>query len=416
MKKIVSLALSAMLATTMVAGLASCGEDKTYTIGLICLHGSESTYDKNFIDAMKTAAKNKGLEDELTIVTGIPEGEECYDTAIDLVEKGCKVIFADSFGHEAFMLQAAEENPDVQFCHATGTMAHTENVSNFQNAFASIYEGRYLAGVAAGMKIVEMHKANTLKESNYTSTAKDNIKIGYVGAWPYAEVKSGYTSYYLGVKSVLAEENLGVTMEVQFTNSWYDEAAERSAAQNLISRGAALISQHADSMGAPSACEAAGVPNVSYNGSTASACPNTYIISSRINWVPYFEYMIDCTINGKEIDTDWCGGLGTGSEYTDESGAVVLTELGSAAAAGTAEKLVEVRNKLKAGTVNVFDTTTFTVGGVILTTYLADVNTDSAFTPDTESIIDGVFAESKHRSAPYFDVNIDGIVDLTNAS
>lgn len=411
MKKIVSLALSAMLATSAVAGLASCGDSdsKTYTIGMICLHGSESTYDKNFIDAMKEAAKNKGLEDELTIVTGIPEGAECYDTAIDLVDKGCKVIFADSFGHEAFMLQAAKENPDVQFCHATGTMAHTENVSNFQNAFANIYEGRYLAGVTGGMKLAEMHAAGELEAANYKSNG--NIKIGYVGAFPYAEVKSGYTSYFLGVQAGLAAagvEDRTVEMEVQFTNSWYDETEERTAAQNLISRGAALISQHADSMGAPSACEAAGVPNVSYNGSTKAACPNTYLVSSRINWVPYFEYMIDQTLAGEDIATDWTGTLA--------NGAVALTEFGNNVAEGTAQMVEMAKTALMSG-YKVFDCDMFTVGGAHLTSYLADVHNHN-YAHDTEALVYDeeddyyYFAESSLRSAPYFDIDIDGITIL----
>lgn len=409
MKKLVSLALSAMLAATAIAGLSSCGK-KTYTVGLICLHGDASTYDKNFIDAMKTACKNKGIEDELTIVTNIPEGNECYETAQDMVDQGCKVVFADSFGHEAYMLQAAKENPDVQFCHATGTMAHTEDASNFHNAFAHIYEGRYLAGVAAGMKLLEMKENNQLADKNYTDATKSTIKIGYVGAYTYAEVISGYTSFYLGAKSVLEAESIGLEMQVQFTGSWYDETKEKSAAESLINSGCALISQHADSMGAPSACEKAGVPNVSYNGSTAASCPNTFLISSRINWVPYFEYMIDCTLNGTAIDDDWCGGLSEETAYNATSGSVVLTDLGAAAAAGTQAKLEEVMAALKAKTINVFDTSKFTVGGETLTSYLADVDTDAAYEKDTEAISNGIFEESKYRSAPYFDVRIDGIV------
>ena len=253
MKKFATVALSAVLAATGLAGLTACS-DRTYTIGLICLHGDSSTYDKNFIDAMREACENLGVSDQLTIVTDVPETNDCYEAACDLVDQGCQVIFADSFGHESFMLQAAQENPDVDFCHATGTMAHTAGVSNFHNAFASIYEGRYLAGVAAGMKLLEMHEAGELEDNNYTDTSKTTIKMGYVGAFTYAEVISGYTSFYLGAKSVLVEEGLDVQMDVSFTGSWYDETAERNTAQNLINGGAALISQHADSMGAPSAC------------------------------------------------------------------------------------------------------------------------------------------------------------------
>lgn len=408
MKKFVNVALSAVLAATGVAGFASCSDKEEYdfTVGLICLHDSNSTYDKNFIDSMNRAIEELGLEKgQLVLKTGVPEDNTCYEKAMELVDDGCDVIFADSFGHESHLLKAAKEAPDVQFAHATGTMAHTEKLDNFSNAFASIYEGRYLAGVAAGMKLKEMEEAGELKTENYSG---ENIKIGYVGAFSYAEVISGYTSFYLGVKSVV--EN--VVMDVQFTDSWYDEAKEREAALALIESGCALISQHADSWGAPMACEEKGVPNVSYNGNTSTKCPKTAIISSAVNWTPYFKYMIQCAMNDEKIDTDWCGGLGT--EVYDGTkdlldGSVVISALGQNAAEGTAAKLEEVRQQLRAGTLKVFDTSKFTVGGETLTSYMADVDTDANYTPDTEVIENGVFMESTFRSAPYFDVKIDGI-------
>ena len=408
MKKLLALGLAATVAVAGIGALAGCSQgDDELTVGFIALHDDKSTYDKNFLDAIREACANKGIDaDHLIIKTGIDETQECYDAAADLVDQGCDVIFADSFGHEKFILQAAREFPEVEFCHATGTLAHTENVANFHNAFASIYEGRYLAGVAAGMKLVEMEKANQLKAANYED---GNVKIGYVGAYPYAEVVSGYTSFFLGVRSVVDEEtDHSVVMEVTYTSSWFDESAEREAASTLISNGAALISQHADSMGAPSACEKAGVPNVSYNGSTASDCEKTYIISSRINWVPYFEYMIDCVKNDKAIDVDWTGTIATNS--------VVLTEVGAAAAEGTQAKIDEVKAQLQAGTLHVFDTSKFTVGGQTLTSYMADVNTDANYEKDTEAIKDGYFHESEYRSAPYFDIRIDGITELSSAS
>ena len=451
MKKLLALGLAAAVSVAGLGALAGCGGGAELTVGLIALHDSNSTYDKNFIDAMQEACDNKGVE--LIIRTGIPETNDCYDAAVDLAEEGCDVIFADSFGHESYILEAAKEYPLVEFCHATGTTAHTENVANFHNAFASIYEGRYLAGVAAGMKLVEMYEANELESDNFDS--EGNIKIGYVGAYPYAEVVSGYTAFFLGAQSVVEEEtDISISMEVTYTGSWYDETAEREGANTLISHGAALISQHADSMGAPSACETAGVPNVSYNGSTASTCPDTFIVSSRIDWVPYFEYMIDQTLAiknardaaqaaaeeaaeaaGEEIEfdrttvdiseyaiaTDWTGTIATGS--------VVLTEFGSAAAEGTAEKVAEVQAQLEAGTLHVFDCSKFTVTKTDtlnvnatvdaeghLTGYMADVNTDDNYTPDTEVVSDGYFHESEHRSAPYFDVRIDGITELASAS
>ena len=357
-------------------------------VGFIFLHDENSTYDKNFINAAIQACNDFGVE--YVLRTNIPEGQECYNAAAELVDDGCTIIFADSFGHEDFMIQAAKKFPDVQFCHATGTKAHTENLPNYHNAFANIYEGRYLAGVAAGMKLNQM-----IEEGKFTA---DEALVGYVGAFPYAEVKSGYTSWFLGVRSVCPT----ATMEVTFTNSWYDEALEKEAANTLIQRGCKLISQHADSMGAPTACETAGIPNVSYNGSTVEACPNTFIVSSRINWVPYMQVIIGRTAKGEKINADWTGTLA--------NGAVELTDINmKAAAPGTVEKVAEVKAALIAGTVKVFDTNTFTVDGKKLDSYKADINDWGDFTGETEVISGGEFLESVYRSAPAFDLNIDGI-------
>lgn len=411
MKKILAILLAVVL---VVCTFAACGGSKTdngddakkLKVGFIFLHDENSTYDNNFMTGAEEACKKMGVE--ILKKTNIPESNACYDAAADLVDKGCTVIFADSFGHEDYMIKAAKEFTNVQFCHATGTKAHTEKLSNYHNAFASIYEGRYLAGVAAGLKLNEMIAAGKFKA--------EEAKMGYVGAFTYAEVISGYTSFYLGAKSVCPT----VTMEVQFTGSWYDEALEKEAANNLISKGCKLVSQHADSMGAPTACETAGVPNVSYNGSTISACPNTFIVSSRINWEPYFEYMIKCAQDGTAIDTDWAGTLKTNS--------VVLTDVNEKAAAkDTQAKIDEVKAQLDAGTLHVFDTKTFTVtvdgdknknakvdADGHLTSYMADVDTDAAYTADTEAVKDGYFHESESRSAPYFDVQIDGITLLNS--
>ncbi len=396
MKKIVALLLALAMCLSCVAAFAQVGvpvAKENVKVGFIFLHDENSTYDLNFMNAAKEACEKLGVA--YVLKTGVDEGQDCYDTAAELAEDGCNVIFADSFGHESYMIQAAMEFPEVEFCHATGTRAHTENLPNYHNAFASIYEGRYLAGVAAGLKLNEM-----IAEGKITA---EQTKIGYVGAFPYAEVKSGYTSFFLGVRSVCPT----VTMEVTFTNSWYDEALEKEGAQKLINDGCVLISQHADSMGAPTACEVAGVPNVSYNGSTVAACPNTFIVSSRINWAPYMEYMIQAVINGEEIAKDWTG--------TIETDSVQLSEVNEAAAAeGTVAKLEEVKAGLLDGSVKVYDVSTFTVGGQNLTSYLADVDDMGDFQPETEVILDGVFAESYFRSAPYFDVDIDGITVLGN--
>ena len=408
-KRVLAVILAALFAVAAFAGCSAATNDegkdntdaKTVKFGLITLHDENSTYDKNFISAAVEAAEACGVE--LVQKNNIEEGQAAYEAAAELVDEGCNLILADSFGHEDYLIQAAKDFPEVQFLHATGTKAHTEGLSNFHNAFAAIYEGRFLAGVAAGEKLNEMIEANKI--------TADKAKMGYVGAYTYAEVISGYTSFYLGAKSVCPT----VTMEVSFTGSWYDETAEKEAAQKLINNGCVLISQHADSMGAPTACEKAGVPNVSYNGSTESACPNTFIVSSRINWAPYYEHCIKAVQEGKEIETDFVG--------TVSDNSVCLTDFGAKApAAKTVESVEAAKKGLADGSIHVFDTSTFTVTVTAdknanakvdadghLTSYMADVDSDAAYQGDTEVVADGYFHESEHRSAPYFDLQIDGI-------
>ncbi len=404
MKKI----LAVLLAALLLFALAACGggsEDETTTaaddttvanavdystikVGLICLHDENSTYDANFIQAAKAASEELGFE--LVIKVNIPEDDSCAQAAEELAEDGCDIIFADSFGHESYIMTVAEEYPDVQFCHATGTNAKTAGIDNFHNAFASIYEGRYIAGIVAGMKINEM-----IEEGKFTA---EEAKVGYVGAYPYAEVISGYTSFYLGVKSVCPT----ATMTVKYTNSWFDIALEKEAADALIGEGCVLISQHADSEGAPKACEEKGIPNVAYNVSTINLGPTTALISSKIDWTPYFKLIVEAVAAGEEIPVDWCGSIETGS--------VVLTELNEdVAAEGTQEAIDAAIKGFKEGTLKVFDTSTFTVGGEVLDSYLADVISDAAYEKDTEVVSDGYFHESEERSAPYFDLTIDGI-------
>lgn len=404
-KKVLSLVLVIAMAATAVFGLVSCKKtNDDFKVGFIFLHDENSTYDKNFLDAAKAAAKAAGLkDDQILMKTNVPESDKCYEAAAELVEEGCKLIFADSFGHEDHIIRAAGEFKDVQFFHATGTKAHTLKLDNFHNAFASIYEGRYLAGIAAGMKIQEMiDKGETI---NGVKVTAENAKIGYVGAFDYAEVVSGLTSFFLGARSVCSS----VTMEVTYTGAWFDIALEKEAANKLMNDGCILISQHADSEGAPKACEEKGVPNVAYNISTISIAPNTALISSKINWEPYMTMIIKETMAGNKVDNDIC--------YTIKDGAVELTELNSKVAAeGTQTKIDEAMAKLKDGSLKVFDTSTFTYKGEKLTSYKADVDTDDKFTPDTEVVKDGYFAESSFRAAPYFDLKyIDGITEMKDS-
>ena len=398
MKKLVALLLTLALclgaASALADGFAPIAKEDI-KIGVILLHDENSTYDLNFMNGANEAKEVLGLSDEQVVFyRNRPESNECAETALDAVDDGCNIIFFDSYGHQFYTDEAVAENPTVRFIHATGDLAHLKGFANLSNAFADIYQGRYLAGIAAGMKLNEIKAAGKLKG--------EVPLMGYVGAYTYAEVVSGYTSFYLGAKSVCPD----VQMKVQFTGEWYDEKLEKEAAEALIAAGCDLISQHADSMGAPTACENAGIPNVCYNVSTKASCPNTYLVYSRINWEPYFEYIINQTIAGEPIAVDWTG--------TMEGGSVIVTDLNEAVAAeGTQAAIDAAQAALIAGTLNVFDTAAegfITVNGEALTEdWRPGEGTDGAFAEGTKIVYDGYFHESQYRSAPYFDAAIDGI-------
>ena len=378
MKKVLSLVLvlAMVLMFSAVASADAIPADQI-KVGLILLHDENIGYDEIHLNGFMEMVKALGLtEEQYSIKYNVPETEVCYDKAIELVDEGCDVIFADSFGHESYLLQAAAEHPEVQFCHATGYQAKGSGLTNMHNYFTAIYEARYVSGVVAGLKLNEMI-------DNGKITAEQAV-MGYVGAYPYAEVISGYTAFYLGARSVCPS----VTMKVTYTNSWADMALEKEAADALIAQGCVLISQHADTTGAPTACQAAGVPCVGYNVSMISVAPDSALTSAAVVWGPYYTYAVKCLIDGEEIATDWCKG------YVD--GAVEIKELNEkTVAAGTEETVNAVIEKLKNGELHVFDTSTFTVDGKVL--------------EDETYVWDGYYHESELASAPSFTYIIDGI-------
>ena len=389
-RKLLSLVLSVAMTAAMLVGCgnaaapASSGDSgaaasdaaKDMKVGVIYIGDENEGYTYSHMKGIDDMMKAVGLSDAQVIEkTNIPEGEECYDAAVDLAEQGCKMIFATSFGHEDYLIQAAQEYPDIQFLHATGFQAATSGLKNFHNYFTKIYEARYVSGVVAGMKLKEMIDKGDITE--------DKAKIGYVGAFPYAEVISGFTSFYLGVKSIVSS----VTMEVQYTNSWADMSMESEVATKLIQDGCVLISQHADTTGAPTACEASKVPCVGYNVDMTSVAPTCALTSPSNNWGAFYTIAVNSFLEGKEIPTDWAGG------YDD--GVVYITPLNKdAIAAGTEEKVKEVEAGLADGSLHVFDTSTFTVEGKPL---------------EDELVSDGYYHESEKVSAPSFSFIIDGI-------
>lgn len=407
MKKAVSLLVVLVMVLGLAAGCGSSTDKKesgdTSTakgidaskikIGVIYVGDENEGYSAAHIEGVKEMAKTLGIsESQIIEKKNIAEDESCYDAAVDLADQGCNIIFANSFSFEDYMLKAAKEYPNIQFCHATGLKAASSKLSNMHNFFDAVYESRYVSGVVAGLKLNEMIDNGTIKA--------DEAKMGYVGAYPYAEVISGYTSFYLGAKSVCPS----VTMEVQYTNSWADMAGENEVATQLIANGCVLISQHADTTGAPSACEKEGVPCVGYNVDMTSVAPNSALTSATINWAPYYTYAVKCVLDGKAIDTDWCKG------YADN--AVGISPLNDKVVAkGTAEKVDEVIKAIKDGSLHVFDTKNFTIGGKSIDELIKEGGDYAKY---ADYVKDGYFHESELISAPAFDLKIDGITELTN--
>lgn len=391
MKKLVSL----LLVMVLTFSLAACGSSKDKTtaenikVGFIFIGDENEGYTAAHYNGAKEMQKALGLKDDQLIVKWtIKEDESSYDAAVDLADQGCSIIFANSFGHETYMIQAAKEFPEVQFCHATGFQAASSGCTNMHNFFTNVYESRYVSGVVAGLKLNEMI-------ANGQITAEE-AQIGYVGAYPYAEVISGYTSFFLGARSVCPS----ATMEVTYTNSWADFSLEQEAANSLIADKCVLISQHADTTGAPTACEAAGVPVVGYNVDMIPTAPNYALTSASINWAPYYTYAVQSVLDGKAIDTDWCQGYSEGADK--------ITELNkNAIAAGTEDKVAEVEAAIKDGSLKVFDTSTFTVNGSTLEDLIASDATN--YGNYAQYVSDGYFHESEKSSAPAFAIIIDGI-------
>lgn len=434
MKKLLGILLSA----AMVFSLAACGSsastesasaaDSTATaegsatnaapdvkVGAIILGDETEGYSAAHINGIKEAAAELGMsDDQIVWKYKIEESADCADAAEDLVGQGCNLIISNSYGHQTYMVEVAEKYPDVTFVAMTGDFAAISGLDNFKNAFTSVYQSRYVSGVVAGMKLQELVESGELTAETQPNSFTDDgkVKIGYVGAYNYAEVVSGYTAFFLGVQSVYPD----VQMEVMYTNSWFDIDKEGAAAEALIANGAVIIGQHADSTGAPAATQKlkdAGTIcySVGYNIDMLETAPTAALTSATNVWSVCYKELFEGAQAG-EVPQDWCKGY--------EDGAVAITDLGPEVAEGTAEKVAEVEAALTDGSLQVFDTSTFTVDGETVTSAQIDLtyydySTGSAVAvyegSTEEAISDGAFHESELRAAPYFALRIDGIVE-----
>lgn len=420
-KKLLSLVLAVFILGMTAVGFASCSKDKedakNMKFGIILVGDENEGYTAAHIDGIKAAMKKLNIADDQVIWKyTVTEDEKCFEAAEDLVGKGCKVIFSNSYGHQTYMEQAAKQFTDVHFVAATGDTAAKSGLSNFSNAFTNVYESRYVSGIVAGLKVKELVEAGKLTDANKDANGK--VKIGYVGAYPYAEVVSGYTAFFLGIQSVYAD----VSMEVTYTNKWFDITKENEAAKMLVNRGCVIIGQHADSTGAPTAVQELNKAgkvcySVGYNVDMLNVAKDAALTSATNNWGAYYEYAMDAALKGEKIVTDWAKG------YAD--GAVAITDLGSSCAEGTQAAVDKAIADIKAGTLKVFDVSKFTVSAEspaytvdadkhIVTAFATD--TDGDFVNDKDNVVEnGYFSESTLRSAPYFSIRIDGITELVDS-
>ncbi len=381
-------------------------------IGVVLIGDNTETYSKAHIDGIRTACQNLGIDpdDSSKVIWKMTIGEDaaCATALDELVAQGCNLVITNSYGHQTYTQAAAEKykDKDIQFIAMTGDTAASAGLSNLSNAFTEVYQARYVSGVVAGLKLKELVDGNKLTDKNKDENG--NIKLGYVGAYPFAEVVSGYTAFYLGVKSVVDN----VVMNVSYTSSWHDSDKEAEAARSFISDGCVIISQHADSEGAPMAVQKAHdegteVYSVSYNVDL-TGIGDAILTSATNNWAVYYEYAIKTAMNGGKIATNWIGGY--------EQDAVKITKLGENVAAGTEEKVNAVIADIKSGKLHVFDTSKFTVGGKTVTWAFA-TDSDGDFTYDKNNVIsDGYYHESYTQSAPSFTLRIDGITELNTGN
>jgi len=410
MKKWIALLLAAVLCLAACAALAD-----DLKVGVILVGDETEGYTLAHMNGIKAAAANVGLDESQIIWKyKIPEDQTCSDNAYDLVGQGCNLIISNSYGHQTFMRDVAEEIPEVTFVAMTGDFAAISGLDNLKNAFTKIYEARYVSGVVAGLKVAELLESGELSPEKQPNSFDENgnVKIGYVGAYDYAEVVSGYTSFFLGIRSIVPN----VVMEVNYTNSWFDIDKEAAAAEALISKGCVIIGQHADSTGAPAATQklldAGNVCySVGYNIDMLPTAPTAALTSPTNEWAVFYTELFTKMMNGETIEADWAKGF--------DADAVAVTELGSSCAAGTAEKVAEVEKALHDGTIKVFDTATFTVDGQTVTSVPCDMTfmdwatMTAIYEGETvDAIVDGAFNESTFRSAPYFALRIDGITEI----
>lgn len=365
--------------------------DRAVKVGCIYVGDASTPYTNNFIKAQNEIEQIYGKKVITIAKENIPEGQETVALE-ELVEEKCDLIIATSYGYQSAVKEFAKNYPDIEFCQATGDLANAEPVlKNYHTFMGHIYEGRYVTGVVAGMKLEELIDAGKLD-------AKDAV-IGYVAAFPYAEVISGYTAFFLGVRSVVPE----ATMKVKYTNTWAEYELEKKVANELIDEGCVLISQHSDTTGPATACEEARengpMFHVGYNQSMIDVAPTTSLISSRINWEPYYEMAVKAVLDKTPIEKMFKHGVnGNDVGLGFDDGWVELLDLNeSLVADGTALEVMKCIEKLNNHSISVFK---------------GDYTGTDPFDPSDTYDLKEEFIENKSASAPSFHYVLDDVITV----
>ena len=397
MKKILALALAA----AMSLSLAACGSKdpgstsnkgpgsaqnpgsssaapaggSDFKVGAVYITSQNDTagYTFQHHNGITTAMKNLGLDPaSLIVVDNVPDNDDtAVEAAIDtVVNQGADIVFGISFGYIQPMNDKAEEYKDVIFSHGTGYMA---NDTNFNNYFGRIYQARYLAGIAAGMKSVEL----------------GNNSIGYVAAYnrQYAETCSGINAFALGAQSA----NPDAVVHVNVINTWGDEALEKQAAQALVDAyNCCVISQHCDSAQPQLVAAQNNVFGCGYNSDMTEQAPTAHMTSAIWHWNVYYETAIKAAMDCNGDASKFVENMGGNAYYAGlKEGFVDASPLNEAVAAPNTKAVMDaVRELMVSGEWDVFS-------GVKLSYNISEdgkveiVKTDAPLMSDGKQLVDG---------------------------
>ena len=310
-------------------------------VGFIYDNDESTPYTYNFSLAKDALEKEYGEKIEIMTCSNVLD-EEMEEPLRELADAGCDIIFFN--GYSEVVRQLAPEYPGTQFCQTSYMDMSKESVpGNYHTFKGEAYQGRYVSGIAAGMKIKQMIADGIITD--------EQAIIGFVAAFPTSEVISGYTAFILGVRSVVPQ----AVMHVCYTQTWSSYAQEKNAAEKLLDEGCVVISQHTDTIGPAIACEEASeqktVCFVGYNQSMSEVAPGSSLVTSRICWEPYVLSAVEAVMTNRKIEAMVEGSVhGNDISAGFEKGWVEMVDLNQQVAApGTQEAMNAAIEKFRRG-------------------------------------------------------------------